>query len=912
MRNPVPAALLSFFLFWSLCGFAAPPTVSNFSPASAASGMTITITGTNFTGATAVSFGGTPAASFTVISASQITAVVGIGSSGQVQVTTAEGPASRAGFNYVPTSAVITDFGGYWNSNASLPNAVVPDSSHNLVAFTYNGITYSTGANNSLLTASNISFTPGVFRALPVAGVSGTNPGSSSTFLALARKVDGSASVGNTPAVASYTVKTALVDGINGLDLGTGVTNLPAAAVLTFQIYNIDPAKISDSEPDIILTQIAQPVTGNDVFSFIDGSGNVVGSSLTQDMTLLPRFGSYDLDLFNLSPNTAYNTARAYNISLANTNREVRVAALRLSDFNITAGNVAQVRALRITPSGNSDYAFIAYNANAINLPPNVSVNEAATNTTVCSGGTANFVVLAASSLGGALSYTWQESTNGGSSWSAVSNGGNYAGVTTSRLSVANATQGYQYRVVVQEAGNSSPVTSTVFTITVNAPPAPGAVSVSGGSTVCLHTPVQLSSAVTGGSNHYYQWQGNASGNYQDIAGANAANYFPPVNQTGTVSYRVQVSSGNGCGTTTAATPASVTVTGIAGITPAVRCGSGSLTLSASATSGTIDWFAADAGGTSLATNNSFTTPVLAASRTYYIASSGCASALRVPVTATVHPVTAGGSITGGGTVAAGNNSTTLSLNGATGNVIKWQASTDHFNSVVTDLAHTTSQLTVTNLTQTTQYRALVQSGSCASAFSTAATITVSGTLPIQNTSLRASRQPDGILVQWTAYDQQNTAHYIVERSTDGQSFTALKQVQPVGISEPSQAYQWLDVQPVRGDNYYRIREVLTTGGQAYSATMRLAFDKVNAGIALYPNPLQSQHVNLHLISLEPGRYALRLINGMGQEVERLIIQHAGGSRIQILTLPSKARGLYKVELSNDKGVKEVSSILVL
>ncbi|HEX2534026.1 MAG TPA: IPT/TIG domain-containing protein, partial [Chitinophagaceae bacterium] len=326
-------------LLAALAGWAAPPTITTFTPASAAPGMTLTITGTNFTGVSAVSIGGVAATSYTVVSATQITAVVPATASGSVQVTTAEGTATRAGFIYVPTSGIITDFRGFWSTTAAAPNTTVPDSSHQLLAFTHNGITYSTGVNDAVLTNQGVAFTPGVFRALPVAGITGTTS-AGATYLALARKVDGSAATGNTPAVSSFSVRSVLTDGVHGLDLGTGVTNLPATAVLTFQVFNINAARIADSEPDIILTQIAQPVTGNDVYSFIDAAGTIVGNSFTQDMTLLPRFGSYDLDLFNLTPNTPYNRATAYSINTANTNREIRLIGLRLSDFGITAGNV--------------------------------------------------------------------------------------------------------------------------------------------------------------------------------------------------------------------------------------------------------------------------------------------------------------------------------------------------------------------------------------------------------------------------------------------------------------------------------------------------------------------------------------------------------------------------------------------
>src|SRR5882762_7974222 len=73
------------------------PTISSFSPASGFAGASVTITGTNFTGATAVKFNGSVAASFTVDSATQITAVVSSGATtGKVTVTTPNGTATSA------------------------------------------------------------------------------------------------------------------------------------------------------------------------------------------------------------------------------------------------------------------------------------------------------------------------------------------------------------------------------------------------------------------------------------------------------------------------------------------------------------------------------------------------------------------------------------------------------------------------------------------------------------------------------------------------------------------------------------------------------------------------------------------------------------------------------------------------
>jgi hypothetical protein len=80
----------------------ADPVITILSDTSGIKGKTITITGTGFTGATSVEFGGSPADSFKVISSTRIDAVVGTGASGSITVTTARGAGSMEGFRFIP------------------------------------------------------------------------------------------------------------------------------------------------------------------------------------------------------------------------------------------------------------------------------------------------------------------------------------------------------------------------------------------------------------------------------------------------------------------------------------------------------------------------------------------------------------------------------------------------------------------------------------------------------------------------------------------------------------------------------------------------------------------------------------------------------------------------------------------
>lgn len=86
-----------------------PPTITSFTPLTAVTGATITVTGTNFTNISSVSLGGTSVASFKSLSPTTLVAIVGNGSSGTLSITTAGGTAALSGFTYLP-SPTITSF----------------------------------------------------------------------------------------------------------------------------------------------------------------------------------------------------------------------------------------------------------------------------------------------------------------------------------------------------------------------------------------------------------------------------------------------------------------------------------------------------------------------------------------------------------------------------------------------------------------------------------------------------------------------------------------------------------------------------------------------------------------------------------------------------------------------------------
>ena len=78
------------------------PKATSFTPMAGGTGTLVTINGDNFSPVTSVSFGGVPAASFTIESPTKIIALVGAGASGDLSLASFYYTSTLPGFTYVP------------------------------------------------------------------------------------------------------------------------------------------------------------------------------------------------------------------------------------------------------------------------------------------------------------------------------------------------------------------------------------------------------------------------------------------------------------------------------------------------------------------------------------------------------------------------------------------------------------------------------------------------------------------------------------------------------------------------------------------------------------------------------------------------------------------------------------------
>jgi hypothetical protein len=171
------------------------------------------------------------------------------------------------------------------------------------------------------------------------------------------------------------------------------------------------------------------------------------------------------------------------------------------------------------------------------------------------------------------------------------------------------------------------------------------------------------------------------------------------------------------------------------------------------------------------------------------------------------------GFISGGNiNVCSGSNSTTLTLNSYTGSVVRWESSFDNFFTAGTTISSTSSSITVTNLTKTTYYRAIVNSSSpvsCSGLATSSVYVTVkptkSGTVFAANNSICAGGQ-----VELTLSGQQGNVNKW-QRSTDNVNWTNISNTTTSLTETISSA----------GTYYYRVEVQTPSCGSAVNSSSK-------------------------------------------------------------------------------------------
>jgi len=152
------------------------------------------------------------------------------------------------------------------------------------------------------------------------------------------------------------------------------------------------------------------------------------------------------------------------------------------------------------------------------------------------------------------------------------------------------------------------------------------------------------------------------------------------------------------------------------------------------------------------------------------------------------------------------------------------------------------------------------------------------------------------VSIQWEIGNEINIKNYTIERSADGISFVEIGKLGAGSAPAVEKEYEYLDFLPMKGINYYRIKQTDLAGSYTYSKTVQATVAGVT-DFVLWPNPASTT------VKIQNRQTMLRLqcYNSDGQ----LMYDVKPYANFYSIPVRQWAGGVYQVKITCAAGVMQ-------
>ncbi|MCH8330073.1 MAG: T9SS type A sorting domain-containing protein [Bacteroidetes bacterium] len=176
------------------------------------------------------------------------------------------------------------------------------------------------------------------------------------------------------------------------------------------------------------------------------------------------------------------------------------------------------------------------------------------------------------------------------------------------------------------------------------------------------------------------------------------------------------------------------------------------------------------------------------------------------------------------------------------------------------------------------------------------------GVLPIELLTFDANATEESqVLLTWSTLSEINNSLFTLERSVDGMNYKELKTIQGAGNSTTLTEYQYLDLYPKNGTNYYRLKQVDMTGKKKVVGVRSVTIKKQTGNdLIIYPLPANDL-VTLEFSSTVKGPAEILIFDIAGKQIMNESVELVKGFNELQLELSLLSRGIYQITLQNQQ-----------
>lgn len=174
--------------------------------------------------------------------------------------------------------------------------------------------------------------------------------------------------------------------------------------------------------------------------------------------------------------------------------------------------------------------------------------------------------------------------------------------------------------------------------------------------------------------------------------------------------------------------------------------------------------------------------------------------------------------------------------------------------------------------------------------------------LPIELVSLNGMCAGKNIHLKWQTASEKNNSYFTIERSFNTEDWEEIGKVPGAGNSNQLMKYEFTDVNTIKGNVYYRLKQTDVDGRFKLSELIAVESCKGVVDVMVYPNPAKDI-VNVKCASA----ITLEIYNMLGEKLSEEKLT-AGTNQIDISVF---SNGTYFFKLSNTDATLQFSKVVI-
>jgi hypothetical protein len=155
------------------------------------------------------------------------------------------------------------------------------------------------------------------------------------------------------------------------------------------------------------------------------------------------------------------------------------------------------------------------------------------------------------------------------------------------------------------------------------------------------------------------------------------------------------------------------------------------------------------------------------------------------------------------------------------------------------------------------------------------------------------------VTLSWSTASEQNSSHFDVEKSTDGENWRVIGTISAAGNSTQDIHYSFVDSEKSIDQNYYRLNQVDIDGKNEYFGPITVACEE-DAKINTYPNPSKGEF-NLVMHAQTNEKVTLKISDGNSRVISTKVLDLQNGINLFPIR-ENLSSGVYHIQLITESG----------